>query len=207
MRITREALPFAAALILTGAAAWLVHPLAALPSLVLLLFVLWFFRDPHRTPPTDTDVVISPADGKIIAAGDQRVSIFLNVFDVHVCRSPIGGRVERIERSPGRFLAAYRDDAAEHNERVAIRIVDGGRRLSFTLVAGLVARRIVCRVTTGESLAAGQRVGMIRFGSRVDVDLPAEGKPTVRLGQRVRAGETIIGRLPRRSAPAAEGPA
>lgn len=194
MKFAREVVPFAASAILVAIAAWFIHPWAALPAVLLLLFVLWFFRDPERTTPDDPHAVVSPADGKIIGVGGRRVSIFLNVFDVHVCRSPIRGSVQAVERTPGRFLAAYRDEAAEHNERVEIRLADGERRLCFALVAGLVARRIVCRVAAGDSLRAGQRVGMIRFGSRVDVDLPEGSFPAVSVGQRVRAGETIIGR-------------
>ena len=123
----------------------------------------------------------------------------MNVFDVHVCRTPMAGRVEEVRHQPGRFLAAYRDEASDSNERASIRVRDGDRDLTFTLVAGLIARRIVCRVSPGNELAAGDRVGLIRFGSRVDTTLPVGFSPTVAVGQRVIAGETVIAR--KRSAP------
>jgi phosphatidylserine decarboxylase len=197
MKIDRDALPWSAVLGLVAAGLGLfVHWLAAVPPLLLLLFTLWFLRDPERTPPDDPRALLSPADGRIIKAGPDVVSIFMNVFDVHICRAPLSGLVERVERRPGRFLAAYRDEASEHNERLTIHLADGKRRLRFTLVAGLIARRIVCRVKPGDRLAAGQRVGLIRFGSRVDLELPAGGEVSVRLGRKVVAGETVLARLP-----------
>jgi len=125
------------------------------------------------------------------------------VFDVHVCRAPMAGRITRVERVAGSFLSAWRDEAAEHNERAQIVVAGRGRELRFTLVAGLVARRIVCRVRPGQELATGERVGVIRFGSRVDVALPPGAVPQVVRGQRVRAGTTVIARLAEtgRSAP------
>jgi phosphatidylserine decarboxylase len=195
LKIAREALPFAATLLFASAlGAWLVHPLALLPGGALLAFVLWFFRDPERRPPCDPELVISPADGRILQAGPRRVSIFMNVFDVHVCRAPCGGRVVGVERHRGQFLAAFHDRASEHNERVSISIDAGVAELRFVLVAGLVARRIVCKVAPGQTLAAGERVGLIRFGSRVDVDLPPGATVEVARGQRVIAGQTPIAR-------------
>ena len=118
----------------------------------------------------------------------------MNVFDVHVCRSPTAGRIEEVQHFSGKFLAAYKDSASEHNERASIRIREGQSELTFTLVAGLVARRIVCRVVPGQVLRAGERVGLIRFGSRVDVSPPPGFSPRVRVGERVTAGETVIAR-------------
>jgi len=194
MKIARESLPFVAAIVAVGAVAWLVHPgLAALP-LLALLFTLWFFRDPERSTPEDPLLLISPADGKVIMAGPDQISIFMNVFNVHVCRAPTAGRVESVEHVPGRFMAAFKDEASSHNERSTITLADGDRRQPFTLVAGLIARRIVCKVTPGQSLRAGERVGLIRFGSRVDVALPVDRQAAVRVGQHVLAGETVIAR-------------
>ena len=193
MRIATESLPFAIPLGVAGLlAGLLLHPVAALPPLLLLIFTLWFFRDPKRVPPADPQALVSPADGKVLRADAERVSIFMNVFDVHVCRSPMEGRLEEVRRSPGRFLAAYRDAASEHNERVSLTLAGAERRLEVTLVAGLVARRIVVWVSAGRRLRRGERVGLIRFGSRVDVDLPPHCVIAVRPGQRVRAGETTI---------------
>jgi len=192
MKIAPEALPLAACLgVLLVAAGWL-HPALALGGSPLLLFTLWFFRDPHRRVPAAPDALISPADGKIIQAGPRRVSIFMNVFDVHVCRAPMAGRVESLEHHRGRFLAAFKDEASTQNERLVVTLSQGSRTIRFTLVAGLVARRIVCRLAVGESVQAGQRIGLIRFGSRVDVDLPQDAEVRARLGQRVVAGETLL---------------
>lgn len=196
MKIAREALPFVSGLAgIAAAAGWLLHPGFAAPPVILLLFTLWFFRDPERRPPDDPRALISPADGKIIKSGAAGISIFMNVFDVHVCRAPTAGTVVDVERHRGSFLAAYKDAASEHNERATVRLRDGERDLSFTLVAGLVARRIVCKVRPGQRLRAGERIGLIRFGSRVDVDLPPGAQPAVRVGERVVAGETVLAHL------------
>jgi phosphatidylserine decarboxylase len=172
-----------------------VAPMLAVVSAAVLVFTLNFFRDPERRTPKDPDGVIAPADGRIIRADAGRVSIFMNVFDVHVCRCPVAGRVTAVTHQPGRFLAAMRDDASELNERTTIVVqTDDGALVHFALVAGLVARRIVCRVAAGSTIGAGERVGIIRFGSRVDVDLPGDAKATVGIGDRVVAGETIVAR-------------
>ena len=175
---------------------WLVHPWAALAGLPPLAFVLWFFRDPDRSTPRFPGALISPADGKIIQAGPRRISVFMNVFNVHVCRAPTDGVLQSVKHHPGRFLAAFRDEASECNERVSIVLARGGLRVAFTLVAGLIARRIVCKVQPGEGLSAGQRIGLIRFGSRVDVDLPPGYSAAVACGDHVVAGETLIARGP-----------
>lgn len=196
-RVDRAALPFVVVCLVAAAApaAYGAYGLAAL-ALVPLSFTLWFFRDPPRVVPQGDRLLISPADGRVIRADRERVSIFMNVFDVHVCRAPCAGRVAAIEHRTGRFRAAFRDAASEHNERTAIDLEGPpSRRVRFTLVAGLVARRIVCRTEVGRSVAAGERIGLIRFGSRVDVDLPPGTELRVLRGQRVRAGETPLAEL------------
>jgi len=196
MRIRKESLPFALPLAAAGLlAALLLHRAWVLPPLLLLLFTLWFFRDPQRVPPPETDALVSPADGRILRAEGRSISVFMNVLDVHVCRAPMDGRLERVRRSPGRFLAAYRDAASEHNERVRLELAGPRGRLEMTLVAGLVARRIVLWASAGQVLRRGERVGLIRFGSRVDVSLPEDSVIAVRVGQRVRAGVSVIARI------------
>jgi phosphatidylserine decarboxylase len=195
MRIAREAFPFVlAAAALAAACAW-VTPWAGLPPLLFLLFALWFFRDPERAVPDDPRALVCPADGRVIQAGPGRISVFMNVLDVHVCRSPAGGRLVGVTHERGRFLAAFKDAASEANERAVLVVEAPGGPVRFVLVAGLVARRIVTWVHPGQILRAGERVGLIRFGSRVDVDLPPGAVPSVRVGDRVRAGSTVLARL------------
>jgi phosphatidylserine decarboxylase len=191
--VAREGLPLAlGAAVLAVALGWGWDPLAGLPPAAAALFTLWFFRDPERTPPADPRLVLSPADGRVIRAAPGQISVFMNVFDVHVCRAPVAGRVAEARHVPGRFLAAFKDAAALHNERTVITLAGARDAVTFTLIAGLIARRIVCKVAAGQQLDAGQRVGLIRFGSRVDVELPRGYLPTVDVGQRVRAGESPI---------------
>jgi phosphatidylserine decarboxylase len=195
MRLDRAGWPFVSGLLaLTLVLAPFTYAGAGL-GLVLLVFTVNFFRDPERRTPVDGAALISPADGKIIRADAKRVSIFMNVFDVHVCRSPVAGTVASVRHEAGRFLAAMKDQASEHNERTTIEVRPAdGAPVRFVLVAGLIARRIVCRVEPGRELASGERVGIIRFGSRVDVDIPQGATPAVEVGQRVVAGETVIAR-------------
>ena len=178
------------------------------------IWVAAFFRDPVRTAPRGDKLVIAPADGLITMiakvppppelrgsdgltdAEYTRVSIFMSVFDVHINRSPIAGRVRRIAYVPGKFVNADLDKASEDNERQHLLVEGaGGLRIGFTQIAGLVARRILAFVREGDVVEAGQRIGMIRFGSRVDVYLPAGTGPRVLLGQRAIAGETVIGEI------------
>jgi phosphatidylserine decarboxylase len=186
----------------------------AWPMIGVTLWVAAFFRDPIRTTPRGPGLVIAPADGLITMivavppppemAGDEalgtglltRVSIFMSVFDVHINRTPIPGLIKRVVYISGKFLNADLDKASEENERQHI-LVEGhdGVRIGFTQIAGLVARRIVPFVKTGDIVGPGQRIGLIRFGSRVDVYLPEGTTPTVALGQRAIAGETILGRI------------
>lgn len=182
------------------------------PFLGLTLWVAAFFRDPVRTTPIGDDLIVSPADGLITMIervpvpreliGDLgeapmvRVSVFMSVFDVHINRSPIAGTIRQVVYISGKFLNADLDKASEENERQHF-VVESfdGRRVGFTQIAGLVARRIVGFAKIGDIVAAGQRVGLIRFGSRVDVYLPEGYEPQVALGQRAVAGETVLGRL------------
>jgi phosphatidylserine decarboxylase len=178
----------------------------------LTVWVAAFFRDPIRTTPRGEKLIVAPADGLItmivkvppppelrgadaLADGEYtRVSIFMSVFDVHINRAPIAGRVKRVAYVPGKFVNADLDKASEDNERQHLLIENSdGVRIGFTQIAGLVARRILTFVREGDTVEAGQRVGLIRFGSRVDVYLPAEAAPRVALGQRAIAGETILG--------------
>ena len=181
------------------------------PFLGLTLWVAAFFRDPVRTTPVGDDLIVSPADGLITMiervpvprelVGDLgeapmvRVSVFMSVFDVHINRSPIAGTIRQVVYISGKFLNADLDKASEENERQHF-VVEGfdGRRVGFTQIAGLVARRIVGFAKIGDIVATGQRVGLIRFGSRVDVYLPEGYEPQVALGQRAVAGETVLGR-------------
>jgi len=196
VRIAREALPFAAGWVALAALLAFWQPWASLAPVALLTFTLFFFRDPDRVAPQQAGVVVSPADGRILQAAPGRISVFLSLTDVHVCRAPQAGRIQTVERVPGRFLAAFHPQASEQNERTAITIKTGRGPLVFTLVAGLIARRIVCKVVPGQAVAVGERVGLIRFGSRVDLDLPPDARIEVQVGDRVRAGETVIACLP-----------
>ena len=193
MKISPHAWPFAALAIMVAlvVGAW-VHWAAAVPAVGFLFFTLWFFRDPERDVPQDAGLLVSPADGTIIRARPDKISIFMSLFNVHVCRAPAAGRVLSVEHYPGRFLAAWKDEAAEQNERVVVSLDVEGRVIRFTLVAGLVARRILCALQPGQRLERGQRIGLIRFGSRVDVELPDGWVPGVKLKQRMTSGETPI---------------
>ena len=176
--------------------------LEVVPLFVLALFCLYFFRDPDRGIPSGP-VAVSPADGKVVAVKTEsptvtRISIFLNIFDVHVNRIPCDGTVENIVYQPGRFVAANRPDATISNEQnaVMIRAADGGKVLCVQ-VAGLIARRIVCWTAIGEKVACGERFGLIRFGSRVDLFLPRGSSVSKAVGDRVKGGTDVVARLPR----------
>jgi phosphatidylserine decarboxylase len=179
------------------------HWLVAIP-LILALFFLWFFRDPERVIPTGPGLVVSPGDGLVTEAewiettsgGRLRLSIFLNVFDVHVNRAPIGGVVKRVEYRPGTFINAMSAEAVLTNEQTMVVIDGGGYEVGYKQIAGLIARRIVCTVVEGQKIERGQRVGLIKFGSRVDVLLPAESVLKVKTGSRVRGGSTVLAEIP-----------
>ena len=194
----------------TGLLFWLHLAPLGWAGVVATLWCAYFFRDPERTTPMRPGLVISPADGRISAievllppaeldlerVPVTRISVFMNVFDVHVNRAPMEGRVTRIAYVPGAFLNAELDKASLDNERQALTMeLDDGRRIGFVQIAGLVARRIVKFIDEGVRLQAGQRFGLIRFGSRVDVYLPAGCQPLVCIGQRAIAGETVLADL------------
>ena len=202
--MVKDGYKFAAAPFLLGAIAlafrwnWLGGVL-----IFLGLFVLFFFRDPERTPPSDPATIVSPADGRVMAVVEEtlrgnpgrRISVFLSVFNVHVNRSPIRGMVEDVEYRKGQFIAAYKESSSENNEQNALTIGDTlGKKLKVVQIAGVLARRIVCRVKRGDALEAGERFGIIMFGSRVDVLLPIGARLEVGEGQRVTGGETILAR-------------
>lgn len=185
---------------------WLLTRSVALTALAVLvaIFFLWFFRDPERTVPTGPGEIVSPGDGVVTevdwletASGSRlRMSIFLNVFDVHVNRAPVAGTVKVVEHREGSFLNAMKPESVVMNEQTLVVIDAGGYEVSYKQIAGLLARRIVCAVKIGDRLERGQRVGMIKFGSRVDVLMPAEAVPKVKAGSRVRGGSTIVAVLP-----------
>ncbi len=192
------------------AAALAVHFFAgalwAAPLWVVLVFVVQFFRDPSRTIPQDAGAVVCPADGRVIVVDQvedpylkrpaRRVSIFMNVFNVHSNRSPVAGSIQQRWYSPGKFFNAALDKAASENERNALWVkTDDGKDVVFVQVAGLIARRILCYVDKGDRLERGQRYGFIRFGSRVDVYLPPDSKVAVSLGDKVTGGRDILGFL------------
>jgi phosphatidylserine decarboxylase len=169
--------------------------------LVLLgLFVFYFFRDPQRTIPTEPGIVVSPADGHVVEIVDElldsamghRVSIFLSIWDVHVQRAPVAGQIANVIYHPGRFYAAYRSAASRENEQNIIYIHTPRGTVVFKQIAGAIARRVICWKQEGQSVALGEHVGLIRFGSRVDVWLPLEAEVTVRRGQSVKGGESIL---------------
>jgi phosphatidylserine decarboxylase len=175
---------------------------AAAISILLGAFVLYFFRDPERVIPSDPDAVVSPADGRVVEIVDEmldsrpgrRVSIFLSVWDVHVNRAPVAGEIRRIEYRPGRFYAALRSRASAENEQNVIRLATPRGEMVFKQIAGWIARRVLCWKAEGEQVTLGERVGMIRFGSRVDVWLPADAELLVRRGQKVAGGSSLLAR-------------
>lgn len=206
--IAVEGLPFAIPLLILSAVLWYFGLLcSATISTILTIFVLWFFRNPERVIPQDPLAVVSPADGKIIVAEEineekylkekaLKISIFMNVFNVHVNRAPYSGRVLDAIYNKGKFISANLDKASMDNEQNAVILeTANGKKIMFVQIAGLIARRIVCYLKPGDSLEKGKRMGLIRFGSRVDVYLPSGSALNVKIGDKVVAGETIIGYL------------
>lgn len=208
MKLDRAGYPFIAGA-LAPAAYFLLRkkPGLAVPLLGVAGFMAYFFRDPDRYPPQHPDLVLSPADGRVMVAGPaepgvapagewQQISIFLSPLDVHINRTPYGGEITRIAYTPGRFLAAYDDRAAAENERNEVWIRSGARTVVFRQVVGALARRVVCRVQVGDQLVAGERFGLMKFGSRMDVFVPPACELQVRPGDVVRAAESVIARWP-----------
>jgi len=204
MTIDRAGWPFVlGALAPALPAAWFGAAWLAALFVLLALFMLFFFRDPDRTVPDGADAVVSPADGRVLIAGDaepasappgawRQISIFLSPFDVHINRMPIGGRVARVEYTPGQFLAAYRPEAARVNERNDVWIEHDGDLVVCRQVVGVLARRLVCRVAPGAVVRTGERYGLMKFGSRIDLYLPPHASLRVAAGDRVRSGETVV---------------
>jgi phosphatidylserine decarboxylase len=207
--VHREGMPFIGMFALASLFLfWLWSPLGWLATMATL-WCAYFFRDPERVTPIREGIMVSPADGRVsrvtnalppkeLDLGERpltRVSIFMSVFDCHVNRSPMTGKVERIVYHPGAFVSADLDKASEGNERNSLVIAAGKARIGVVQIAGLVARRIVCFVRPGEGVGAGERIGMIRFGSRVDVYLPEGVRALVAEGQTAVAGETVIADL------------
>jgi phosphatidylserine decarboxylase len=164
---------------------------------LLTVSVGLFFRDPERLVPQSPGAIVSPADGRVmevvaVEAQTRRISIFLSVLDVHVNRAPYSGKVEKVIYTPGKFLAAYRREASLVNAANSITLQNNGREFLVRQIAGVIARRIVCRVQVGDVLEKGQRYGLIRFGSRVDLVLPPDAEVVVQVGDKVRGGETIL---------------
>jgi phosphatidylserine decarboxylase len=205
--IAREGWPFiAAALLAASAVSWLAGWAWSAPLWLVVAFMLQFFRDPAREPPAGPNLVISPADGRIVSVerahdpylkrDSLRLSVFMNVFDVHSNRSPVDGAVRDVWYSCGAFLNAALAKASERNERNALWIrTEAGVDVTCVQVAGLIARRILCYTRPGEALRRGQRFGFIRFGSRVDVYLPTSARPRARVGDKVRGGSSVLAEL------------
>jgi phosphatidylserine decarboxylase len=197
--MVRDGIYYAIALAAGGfLLAYVISPFLGLPLFVLAMFCLYFFRDPDRTVP-EGPVAVAPADGRVVsvhaeAAGLTRVSIFLNIFDVHVNRTPISGRIGDVKYLPGNFLVASRETASAQNEQNVVTVEGDGTRVIFKQIAGLIARRIVFWKQVGDTVRTGERIGLIKFGSRVDVLFGPEWDIAVAVRERVRAGSTIIAR-------------
>ena len=201
---------FIAAGLLLG---WLTRPVWAILPLLLACFFLWFFRDPDRVVPSDSGAVVSPGDGKVTDVSNVRtqdgeklrISIFLSVFDVHVNRSPIAGVVREIRYQRGKFLNAMNTTCADQNEQNIVTLEGDGQKVIFKQIAGLLARRIVFNPKLGDHLERGQRVGLIKFGSRVDVLLDASARLSVKPGDRVKGGSSVLAYLQPQGTAAAAG--
>jgi len=207
--IAVEGIPFVLVLLIAAVLAGMFWGWWSLPLWLALIFVMQFFRDPPRVIPEGEGLVLCPADGRVIVVGEVadpyrggarslKVSIFMNVFNVHSQRSPVDGTVKEVKYAKGLFVNAAFDKASSDNERNALVIrLDSGVEISCVQVAGLIARRILCYVKAGERLSRGQRYGFIRFGSRVDVYLPPGSTPKVAIGDKVKASSTVLAELPR----------
>ena len=207
MGMDRAGIPFVAAALLPAAAFWAFGlPAAAMLLAAAAAVFAFFFRDPDRTPPADADVVVAPADGRVVHAGPaepgvapdgrwQQISVFLSPLDVHVNRTPVSGRIVDVRYRAGRFLPAYAPRAAEQNERSEVWIDHDGQRVVCRQVVGVLARRVVCRLAPGMQVALGQRLGVMKFGSRMDLFLPPSATVSAVAGDVVRGGETVVATL------------
>jgi phosphatidylserine decarboxylase len=205
MRIASQGFGYIAILLLAGLLVYFAPPVRWLAWVFvgLAAFVTFFFRDPRRSVPSDPSLLVSPGDGKVVQVGPapsdpsrNQISIFLSIFDVHINRSPLDATVAAIRYTPGQFVAAYHDDAGSRNERNELELVDGEYRILVRQIAGVVARRIVCATKERDHLDRGERFGLIQFGSRMEIVLPQTTEILVKVGDRVRGGETPIGRRP-----------
>jgi phosphatidylserine decarboxylase len=204
--MVRDGFFYALGLGVVAAALWYLNMPTALVALPIILaaFFLWFFRDPNRVIPQEPGQIVSPGDGVVteaewietISGSRLRLSIFLNVFDVHVNRAPVGGVVTVCEFRKGEFMNAMKAESVLNNEQTLITIDAGGYEVSFKQIAGLLARRIVCNLKVGDRIERGQRIGLIKFGSRVDVLIPAAANLKVKTGARVKGGSTVLAVLP-----------
>ena len=208
MSIAREGYPLIATAavfaLLAFVAGW--FPVGIALTLVALA-ITGFFRDPHRQPPAGEGLIVAPADGKVVSVAnvkgeapfvgaETRVSIFLSPLDVHINRTPVEGKVENIAYKPGKFFAAYKEEASQRNEQNALSLLDAqGRMLGVVQIAGVMARRIICRAKPGDRLGRGEKFGLIMFGSRTDTYLPGGCRVEVAEGQRVKGGETVLARF------------
>jgi len=207
MRIDPSGWPFIlGGLVLAIVALWLVNPFVGIALLVVTTFFLFFFRDPERDVSAPPDAVVSPADGRVMVAGPsttasfpadrwQQISIFLSPTDVHVNRMPVSGRVTQVKYHPGRFLPAYRAEAGELNEYTEVTVDHGGLIIVVRQIVGILARRIVCRAKVGDEVKAGDRFGVMKFGSRMDILLPTTAVVSVKVGDKVVAAQTVIAEL------------
>jgi phosphatidylserine decarboxylase len=202
--MVRDGYLYAAPLIAAGLLlGWLAAPAWAIAPVLLAAFFLWFFRDPERIIPQNPEAVVSPGDGKVtdvspVNSGNNkltRISIFLSVFDVHVNRSPIAGTIREVRYQRGKFLNAMNQASADQNEQNIVTVEGDGQTLVFKQIAGLLARRIVFHPKVGDRLERGQRVGLIKFGSRVDVLFDATATPQVKVGDRVKGGASVLAHL------------
>ena len=215
MKIDRAGIPFVAAAAIPSLVLAALGLLVAAAALMVLAAALaLFFRDPERQAPSGHDLVLAPADGRVMVVGPSeaaaglagqwtQVSVFLSPLDVHVNRVPVAGKVTRVEYRPGRYRAAYRPEATSENERSEIWIDDGSRTVVCRQITGVLVRRVVCRLKPGDQVRAGDRLGVMKFGSRIDLFLPVGTSLRAAVGDRVRGGETVIAELP--SAAAHEG--
>jgi phosphatidylserine decarboxylase len=203
--MVRDGILYASGMLLVAAVLWwLTVPAFALIPLLLAGFFLWFFRDPERSIPSEPGLIVSPADGKVTDVAPMqldgrsctRISIFLNIFNVHVNRSPISGVIREVVYQKGKFGNAMDAVSAEANEQTIVTIEGEGAVLVMKQIAGLLARRIVFNHKAGDHLARGQRVGLIKFGSRTDVIFPSESRMSVKVGDQVKGGSSILARLP-----------
>jgi len=208
MLIDRAGIPFIVIAVgLAALAAWAGGRVWAVPFLVLAAFFVFFFRDPDRTAPAGPNLVVSPADGRVMMAGVdpgpgapegnwRQISIFLSPMDVHINRTPVEGSVTHVEYHPGKFLPAYKVEAGQLNEWTEVWFEREGRTVVCRQIVGILARRIVCRLNPGDRVSRGQRFGVMKFGSRIDLFVPVDARIMVKSGDRVVAGETVRAQVP-----------